>query len=129
MKYCVYCGNEIRENAVICTKCGASVHSTEKVTTAINTYQTTQIEQKSKYNVLCILGFVFSFFFGLLGLILSCIGLSQSNKNNEKGQSLAIAGIVISCLILIFHIVIIAIYGIAIFWSLLWLFILSICCR
>jgi len=47
---------------------------------------------------LAIAGFVCSFFCGLLGLILSILGLSEISRSNGtvKGRGLAIAGIVIS---------------------------------
>lgn len=104
MKYCTYCGKEICDDAVICTNCGALAqpNGIETPSTALAGNQKT--EQNTKYNVLCILGFVLSFFFGIVGLILSCIGLSQAQKRNEKCQGLAIAGIVISCLAIVAHI-------------------------
>lgn len=47
---------------------------------------------------LAIAGFVVSFFCGLLGLVLSLLGLSECKKSNGRvtGDGLAIAGIVIS---------------------------------
>ena len=59
----------------------------------------------ANYNGLSIAGFslscaaiIFNFLFGLpgiVGLILSIVGLCQCNKRSEKGRGLAIAGIVI----------------------------------
>lgn len=51
-----------------------------------------------KYNVLCILGFILSFFSWFLGFLLSIIGLFNIRKSNLKGRGLAIVGIVISVL-------------------------------
>lgn len=105
MKYCTYCGKEICDDAVICTNCGglAEPNGIETPSTTLADNQKT--EQSTKCNILCILGFVLSFFFGIVGLILSCIGLSQAQKRNEKCQGLAIAGIVISCLAIVAHII------------------------
>mgnify|MGYP000481298884 FL=1 len=63
----------------------------------------------ANYNGLSIAGFslscaaiIFNFFFGLpgiVGLILSIIGLCQCNKRSEKGRGLAIAGIAIGAVL------------------------------
>lgn len=49
---------------------------------------------------MAVAGFVLSFFCSLLGLIFSCIGLSECKKSNGMvtGEGLAVAGIVISIL-------------------------------
>ena len=47
-------------------------------------------------NGMAVAGFVLSFFFGLLGLIFSTIGLRRSREPGRTGRGLAIAGIVIS---------------------------------
>lgn len=63
----------------------------------------------ANYNGLSIAGFsiscaaiLFNFFFGLpgiVGLILSIVGLCQCNKRSEKGRGLAIAGIAIGAVL------------------------------
>ena len=63
----------------------------------------------ANYNGLSIAGFslscaaiIFNFLFGLpgiVGLILSIVGLCQCNKRSEKGRGLAIAGIVIGAVL------------------------------
>ncbi|PLS26808.1 peptidylprolyl isomerase [Bifidobacterium anseris] len=50
----------------------------------------------SKWNAMSIAGFVCSFFFSLIGLVLSIIGYSQTKKTGERGGDFAIAGIIIS---------------------------------
>ena len=48
-------------------------------------------------NGMAIAGFVLSFFFSVLGIIFSSIGLNRANKRiDRKGHGLAVAGIVIS---------------------------------
>ncbi|WP_204314786.1 DUF4190 domain-containing protein [Bifidobacterium aerophilum] len=48
-----------------------------------------------RWNTLCIVGFVLSFLFPLVGLVLSIIALMQINKNGGKSRNMAVAGIVI----------------------------------
>ena len=69
----------------------------------------TPCASSANYNGLSIAGFslscaaiLFNFFFGLpgiVGLILSIIGLCQCNKRSEKGRGLAIAGIAIGAVL------------------------------
>lgn len=85
MKYCKFCGSVLEDDAELCLKCGCS--------TQIKDYGA----DSEGYNLLCILGFVFSFIASLVGFIISLIALNQVNKNPaQKGKGLAIAGIVIS---------------------------------
>lgn len=51
---------------------------------------------KNTTNGLAVAGFVLAFFIPLVGLVLSIVGLSQTKKRKQKGEGLAIAGIVIS---------------------------------
>ena len=62
--------------------------------------------QQRKTNGMAIAGFVLSFFCGILGLIFSAVGLSQIGKTGEGGKGLAIAGLVISILSILFAFVI-----------------------
>ena len=57
-------------------------------------------------NGLAIAGFVCSFFFQILGLVFSIIGLVQVNKSGDKGKGLAIAGIIISAVIIFISILV-----------------------
>lgn len=54
-------------------------------------------------NGLAIAGLITAFLLPLLGLILSIIGLSQAKKRNQNGRGLAIAGIVLSIIFMIFQ--------------------------
>ena len=49
-------------------------------------------------NTMAIVGFVMSFFSGLIGLIFSIIGMSQIKKTGEPGKGYALAGIIISAI-------------------------------
>ena len=57
--------------------------------------------EPKKTNILAIFGFIFAFILPVLGLILSSVGLSGVKKKNLNGKGLAVAGIIIS-LIMIF---------------------------
>ena len=95
--FCKTCGSEINDNAIICPKCGCSTKD------AMETQS--QVVQKKKINVLCLVGFVLSLvslFIALVGtvaiaaLVLSIIGIVQANKNDERLKGLGIAGIIVS---------------------------------
>ena len=58
-----------------------------------------------KTNPLAIVGFILAFFLPLIGFILSLIGLTQINKKKESGKGLAIAGIVVSCVVAVLHLI------------------------
>lgn len=73
--------------------------------------QTAQPEMKpGKMNAMAIVGFVFSFFIGLLGLIFSCVGSGQIKRAraqgiDEKGKGFATAGIIISIISMIWQVI------------------------
>lgn len=61
-------------------------------------------------NTFCLLGFIFSFVFSILGLVFSIVGLNQIKKTKEDGKGFAIAGIVISAIEIVFTILIFIFY-------------------
>lgn len=71
-----------------------------------NQYQY-QPPQKKGENGMAIAGLVLAFFFPLVGLILSCLGLKQSKTMDDEGKGISIAGIVISSLGLVAYFIII----------------------
>ena len=85
MKYCVHCGAELLDEAVICPKCYSDVAE-------INTGKKSEVT----WCGLAIGGFIVSFFSGIAGLIMSIVGLTRIRSNGLNGKNLAIAGIVIS---------------------------------
>lgn len=102
MKYCPNCGKEVMENSNFCNGCGKNL--VENSSVAINNVQT----NTSNTNGVAIAGFVVSLVSVLccggtsfIGLILSIIGLVQSKKKEGNGKGLAIAGIIISAILLI----------------------------
>ncbi len=86
MKYCKNCGTQLDDSAYVCPTCGmrADPVSAPAPTSITNTF--------------AIVGFILAFFFPLLGLIFSIIGLNKVKECNS-GRGLAIAGIVISAVI------------------------------
>ncbi|NEG69800.1 DUF4190 domain-containing protein [Bifidobacterium choloepi] len=59
-------------------------------------YQPPVPQYPNRWNGMAIAGFICSFFFAIVGLVLSIVGLVQVNKTRERGRGLAIAGICIS---------------------------------
>lgn len=90
--YCKSCGHEILNGEKTCSNCGAEVEQEVIDVPA----EKPNAEVSSSYNGFAIAGFVCAFFVSILGLIFSCIALSQIKKSNEKGKGLAIAGLVLS---------------------------------
>lgn len=70
-----------------------------------------------KTNPLAIIGLIFSFFLPLIGLGLSIVGLVQINKKKQQGKGLAIAGIVISSIVAVIHLILTIIIIAAVFSS------------
>ena len=61
-----------------------------------------------KTNTLAIVGLICAFLCSLIGLVLSIVALTQINKSQgmQKGKGLAIAGIIISALMIVASIII-----------------------
>lgn len=99
MKYCSNCGNKIEDGASYCSNCGAdlsTLHYNDPVSAPV----------PKKMNGLCVAGFICSFVFLVLGLVLSIIGLKDVKDKNEDGKEFAVAGIIISVGKLVFGLLI-----------------------
>lgn len=118
--YCTKCGNKNDDNSSFCGICGAPlVNVNQNNSSYSNTNMNNQYNQNvnpyynqsqngywnpvqnnsvSKLNAMALAGFIVSFFFGLVGLILSIIGFHQTRVRGERGKGFAIAGIVLGCL-------------------------------
>ena len=83
--YCPNCGEKLEENDSICPRCGCSINRT----------QGSIITPGKETNVFAIVGFIFSFFIGTVGLIFGIIGLVRSKKT-KSGEGLSIAAVTIS---------------------------------
>ncbi len=99
--YCGNCGREIDDKAVICPHCGVAVGRKNV--------------QTEEGNTLAIVGFIFSFFIALVGLICSILGYKKSKNEGAPHQGLALAGIIISAvsigLTILIYIIVIAAVG------------------
>lgn len=102
MKYCAHCGAEMVDEAVICTKCGCAVDRVK------SPYM--KVADSDKYNTLAIVGFVLSFISSIIGLILSIIAYRQIKETGEKGNGLALAGIIISSIITAIYAILLLFY-------------------
>lgn len=59
-------------------------------------------DPNAKLNPLALIGFIMTFFFGIVGVIMCIAALAQIKKTGQKGKGLAIAGIIIGLLPLLF---------------------------
>ena len=133
--FCTNCGQTLEEGTTVCPACGA-VYSAPVIEqpSPIQMGQTPPVVQQvlpvvqpvqpiyqtnvytppeqPKYNGLCVAGFVCSFFFPIVGLILSIVGVSQCKKGVFLGKGLGVAGIVLSIIFSILSIIV-AILGAA----------------
>ena len=111
MKYCENCGTKLKEDDKFCPNCGTKINIEESVITRNDKIQTNS--PQSKTDGLALAGFILSLtsilccgLTSMPGLIFSIIGLIRAKKENKEGKGLAIAGIVISSIMLLFLILI-----------------------
>lgn len=107
MRYCQNCGAQYDARSAYCPKCGTASNQSSNNGHVVGNgqvyagdmyNQSNMMGNNQKYNVLAIVGLIFSFFVAPVGLILSIIALVQIKKTKEKGKGLAIAGLIISIL-------------------------------
>lgn len=114
--FCKNCGKEIDDNAVVCPNCGVA---TEKLN---ETAATTAPEATGpkKVNICAIIGFILSlacwgltfapawaYWLGFAAaLALSITGLVMANKKNCNLKGMAIAGIVLTCVSIVFWLIV-----------------------
>lgn len=125
--YCVNCGKKINDDVMFCPECGAAQERPEQsgANTEKHVYglENQPEVKKTSYNTMSIVGLSVSGaslvinlygLVGVLGIILSIIGLISCKKNNESGQILAIIGIVIGVLSVAFAFIIISLASLSI---------------
>ena len=106
--FCIHCGKEISDNSTFCPECGAAQQEITPPPAANTGNCSTPVNhsavQKAPYNMMCIIGLVISGislllnFWGLVGIvgtIVSVIGLVNCKQKNQNGKALAITGIAI----------------------------------
>lgn len=85
-KFCMHCGKEVNENAVVCIHCGCAI-SNAKMGFNAQAVQFTSgnMEKKSQAStILGILGIVFAWIFALVGHIVSIIGIVLGTKEYKE---------------------------------------------
>ncbi|MDE6401982.1 MAG: zinc ribbon domain-containing protein [Clostridiales bacterium] len=109
--YCTKCGAQVRDGDRFCPSCGAALNQPPNYIDPFepqNNYAPPAPPPQNQYaqqqpeeeNYCAILGFIFSFFVPIVGLILSILGL-----NKRKYHSLAVAGLAISIIWIVFIII------------------------
>lgn len=112
-KFCVNCGQEVPAGNNVCTNCGTPVNG-GNTTVVVNNTQPTQS------NGFAIAGFIVSLVstflccgsLNTISLILSIVGLVKAKDYNGAGKGLAIAGIIISAIVIVISIILV-IFGYA----------------
>ncbi len=108
-KECFYCHRNIPISTLFCPHCRRKVSN--ESSTPVSTerfYESPSATPKTGTNGFAIAGFVLSFFFALLGLIFSGIGIAKAKETNGK-NGLAVAGLILSILSLAFEIILIVV--------------------
>jgi len=100
MKYCIYCGNKLDDDAIYCTKCGKK--------------QNTNTNDKQKNDsvglILGILSILFSYV-PLVSLILGIIAIVKGSKNDSIIDSiLGCIGVTLSVLTTLFYVYLLILY-------------------
>ncbi len=111
--YCIYCGKEISDDSSFCRYCGMPQHENGSVRNPSDYEPVNQTNVRRPYNTLCIIGLVVSVvslflnlagLVGIAGLVVSIIGLVNCRRRNERGTALAIIGIVLGSLSILYGI-------------------------
>ena len=109
MNYCPNCGKENTTNSNFCPNCGQQLAVIKQV--ANPTVSNTAVPTEQKTNSFALAGFITALislvlnFWGIVGIVatvLSGVGLSQTRSGNEKGNGIAIAGLVIGIFSIIY---------------------------
>ena len=111
--YCKKCGAQVFENTRFCPNCNMVINGEEQNITETSTYEG---PMGSPAPALCWgimgLGFSITFWFSILGLIFSIVGLNKAkrfmnftggaeNSRVTVGRCLSIAGIIVSCVMIV----------------------------
>lgn len=114
MKYCMNCGFKLPEEANNCPNCGKEVTNTinNNDINVINSNSKNEIKQTNSYSIAGFIISIISMFcccglISWLSLILSIIGLSKSKNEEykENSKAFAVAGIIISSIVIVMFII------------------------
>ena len=95
--FCPHCGEPLEDRTTKCPYCGKATGQNQIFS--------------SSNNLLALLGFVLSFFVPLGGLICSIMGYRNADDYDGNGKGLAVAGIIISGLSILFTAILLAAYA------------------
>jgi len=113
-KFCTFCGNKIINEQDVETKDAESEEAEGNAMTTISESQTVDTSINTKTSASSITGFVLSivgllfepFICGILGIIFSSIGMKATSSSEAvKGKGLAIAGLVMSIVAVVFALI------------------------
>ena len=112
--FCSKCGKNVADGVMFCDNCGNRLNGEDRPISQ-NTFQQAQtapmVQTAPKTNVMSIAGFGLGLvslilnFIGIVGivaLILSIVGLTQIKNSGGKGKGLAITGIILGAIGVIF---------------------------
>ena len=128
MKYCTHCGQELNDNDYYCFKCGnQAVFNIKELNTLDKQDKTsdnhvTKENQSKDINIFALLGFIFSFVSAVIGLVFGIIGLNKCKEDNERGEGLAKAAIIISTVSIVLSIIAVIVYIILLFSGIITMF-------
>lgn len=122
--FCRNCGSQIDDRAVVCPHCGTQVSTSNTVPPPQYGAQQQQQQQPyaqqqqpyaqqqpynppktDKSNPIAVVGFVLSFFVTIAGLICSIIGYNKAKNEGLDHKGLALAGIIISVIGMVFGVI------------------------
>ena len=100
--FCNHCGKQVDNDTVFCPHCGGRVGDgpAQQPAQQQTQYAAPQQPAAPQENTIAIVGFIFSFFGGLIGLICSIIGYNNAKKGAPH-KGLALAGIIISIVVML----------------------------
>ena len=118
--FCRNCGQKIEDGMMFCPNCGTKAAfermsepapEPEPEPRPVRISDPAPVYTKGT-NGLAVAGFICSFFFPFVGLVLSIIGLSIADTGYQKPmRGLAIAGIIISAVLLVLRVALAALIG------------------
>ena len=105
--FCQKCGREISDNSTFCVFCGSRTNADSACGGPSFGYYANQVKREvNRYNIWSIAGFIlavvpvviplgiFSLITGISAIVISSISLEQIKNTGEKGNVLAILGII-----------------------------------
>ena len=96
---CPNCGANINQNESFCGSCGAKLSNGTQENKYINNSDLSAKRKMNKnaiYSIICSgICYIIFWWLGIVGIILGIQSLNEIKTSNEKGKTIAIAGIVL----------------------------------